>query len=294
MSAVNGLSKPPVCSVGTETVAYADGIQEFRQRRLQRLTAADGWLSLIGLPWLEPGTNTIGSAADNGIAVHGLPAHFGHLDLSEEKVVHFTLATPGSGDIDGEPKMHAELLDDSHPHPTLVRSGNISFHLVRRGLQIGLRIRNADADTRRDFLGLEHFPIDSSWRIEARWERPEPGESLEMSTVIGSLEQHSVAGHAVFERNGHRCQLLPVIESPDAEVHFLVFADQTSGKETYGAARFLYTEPPQGDRIVLDFNKAYNPPCAFTAFATCPMAPLENRLPLRVTAGELKYCGCEY
>src|SRR5699024_7056876 len=142
---------------------------------------------------------------------------------------------------------------------------------------------------REHFRGLAYFPVDPSWRIEAAWHPAAPGEVLEMGTAIGTIEKHPVAGRAVFERDGVRCELLPVVEAPDDGRYFLVFADQTSGKETYGAARFLYTEPPRDGRVVLDFNKAYNPPCVFTAFATCPMAPPENRLALRVTAGEKAY-----
>lgn len=154
-----------------------------------------------------------------------------------------------------------------------------------------MRIKNAHADTREHFQGLDYFPVDPTWRIEAEWHPAEPGQTLEMGTAIGTIEQHPVAGRVTFERDGRRFELLPVIESADDDHYFVVFADQTSGKETYGAARFLYTEPPRDGRIVLDFNKAYTPPCAFTAFATCPMAPPENRLDIRITAGEKTYRG---
>lgn len=268
---------------------HAEQVERWRQARLQRLTAADGWLALVGLPWLEPGRTRIGSGADNAIVVEGLPEHFGWLDLDDEGRVVFHQAEGTTGHVDGPTDAHGALLDDSHAQPTLVRSGDVSFFLVRRGEQTGLRIRNVHAATREQFLGLQYFPIDPAWRIEAQWLPAEPGEVLLMSTVIGTLEEHRVAGHAVFERDGQRCDMLPVLESPDDDTFFLVFADLTSGKETYGAARFVYTEPAQGGRIVIDFNKAYNPPCAFTAYATCPMAPPENRLPWRVEAGELKY-----
>ncbi|HET7662209.1 MAG TPA: DUF1684 domain-containing protein [Rhodanobacteraceae bacterium] len=274
--------------MSTTTSLNAD-IERWRTRRLERLTAPDGWLTLVGLPWLDPGDNTIGSAIDNAIVVEGLPAHFGNVHLDTEGEASITLT--GEGLIDGEPKSGAILQDDEHPHPTLVSAGDISFFLIRRGDHIGLRIKNTHAAAREHFQGLDYFPPDPSWRIDAEWRPARAGEVLEMGTAIGTIERHPVAGHAVFERDGHRCELLPVIESPEDEQYFLVFADQTSGKETYGAARFLYTEEPKDGRIVLDFNKAYNPPCVFTAFATCPMAPPENRLPLRVTAGELKYAG---
>ncbi len=133
--------------------------------------------------------------------------------------------------------------------------------------------------------------MDSAWRIVADWIPFDPPQTLETANVIGQMERYPVPGRAVFERDGHRHELLPVIEVPGDEQLFLIFADGTSGRETYGAARFLYADPPREGKIVLDFNQAYNPPCAFTAFATCPLAPPENRLDLRVTAGEKKYRG---
>ncbi|HET7299936.1 MAG TPA: DUF1684 domain-containing protein [Oleiagrimonas sp.] len=278
--------------MSTTTTFFDADIERWRAQRLERLTAPDGWLTLIGLPWLEQGDNSIGSAADNVIVVEGLPAHFGNVHLDADGEVVITLI--GEGLVDGEAKSSATLLDDDHPHPTLVSAGDIGFFLIRRGERIGLRIKNVHADTREHFQGLDYFPPDPSWRVEAEWHPTAPGEVLEMMTAIGTLEKHPVAGRAVFEHDGQRCELLPVVESPEDKQYFLVFADQTSGKETYGAARFLYTEAPENGRIVLDFNKAYNPPCVFTAFATCPMAPPENRLPLRITAGELKYAGASH
>ncbi len=275
----------------TDTPSLDAEIERWRAARLRRLTAPDGWLTLVGLPWLEPGDNRIGSAADNAIVVEGLPAHLGIVRLGHDGEVAIALAGDSEARIDGEAVDAAVLRDDSHARPTLVQSGDVSFFLVRRGEHVGLRIKHRHAATREHFRGLAYFPVDPSWRIEAAWHPAAPGEVLEMGTAIGTIEKHPVAGRAVFERDGVRCELLPVVEAPDDGRYFLVFADQTSGKETYGAARFLYTEPPRDGRVVLDFNKAYNPPCVFTAFATCPMAPPENRLPLRVTAGELAYRG---
>ncbi|HET7267633.1 MAG TPA: DUF1684 domain-containing protein [Oleiagrimonas sp.] len=270
--------------------SHIRAVEDWRRERLARLTAADGWLTLVGLPWLESGDNTIGSGADNDIVVDGLPARLGTVSLGDDGQVHMSLADD-AGRINGRDVKHALLLDDGHPQPTVVSAGDISFFLVRRGDQVGLRIKNVHAATREQFLGLDCFPVDPSWRIEAEWRPAEGGQFLEMGTAIGTIEKHPIAGTATFERDGRRFELLPVIESPDDGSFFLVFADQTSGKETYGAARFLYTEPLDDGHVVLDFNKAYNPPCAFTAFATCPMAPPENRLDIRVTAGEKTYRG---
>ncbi|HEX7338401.1 MAG TPA: DUF1684 domain-containing protein [Rhodanobacteraceae bacterium] len=273
------------------TTDFARDLAIWREGRLARLTAPDGWLTLVGLPWLSVGENTLGSAPDNAIVVADLPAHFGTVTLDGDGNARLRLDPQAHGLVNGMAATGALLLDDEQPQPTVVSAGDVSFYLVRRGDHVGLRIKHAHASTREHFLGLEHFPDDPSWRIEATWQPAEPGHALEMVTAIGTLERHPVAGLATFARDGRRFELLAVRESPDETQHFIVFADLTSGRETYGAARFLYTEPLREDAVVLDFNRAYNPPCCFTAFATCPMAPPENRLDIRVTAGELKYRG---
>lgn len=270
---------------------YTQDIEQWRAGRVERLTAPDGWLSLVGLPWLQPGANTIGSAADNAIVVDGAPAHMGTVTWKPDGSVDIRL-TPGSRAlIDGADTDSAVLLDDSHDKPTVVSFGNTSFYVIERDGRKGLRIKDPDAPTRAHFLGIDYFPIDPSWRIEASWVPAEPGETLEMGTVIGTTDKFPVPGKAVFERDGKPLAILPVIEVPGDTQYFVVFADRTSGKETYGAARFLYIDPPVDGVVVLDFNKAYNPPCAFTPFATCPLAPPENRLDVRVTAGEKNYRG---
>jgi len=270
---------------------YLVSVEQWRARRIARLTAPDGWLSLIGLHWLEPGPNTLGSAADNAIVLAGAPAHLGVVEWRADGTLSLQLA-PGSGAlVDGEAKSQATLRDDRDPNPTRVSFGSLNFVVLDRGGRKALRVRDADAETRTRFSGIESFPVDPAWRIVADWIPFDPPQTLETANVIGQMERYPVPGRAVFERDGHRHELLPVIEVPGDEQLFLIFADATSGRETYGAARFLYADPPRDGKIVLDFNQAYNPPCVFTAFATCPLAPPENRLDLRVTAGEKKYRG---
>ena len=142
---------------------------------------------------------------------------------------------------------------------------------------------------RTGFLGLDYFPIDPAWRIEAKWVPFEPPREIRIASIVGTSENEKSPGKAVFDREGKTFELIPVQESPDSL--FFIFSDETSGKETYGAARFLYSDPPRGGKVVLDFNRAVNPPCAFTPFATCPLPPKENRLTVRVTAGEKNYRG---
>jgi hypothetical protein len=268
---------------------YSREIEQWRAQRIARLTAADGWLSLIGLHWLEPGPNTLGSAADNAIVLAKAPPHLGMIDWRADGSLVLQLK-PGSGArVDGEAKSQAILRDDREPNPTRVSFGSANFVVIDRGGRKALRVRDSEADTRAQFSGIESFAVDASWRIVADWIPFDPPQTLETANVIGQMERYPVPGKAVFERDGRTHELLPVVEVPGDTQLFLMFADGTSGRETYGAARFLYADPPGDGKIVLDFNKAYNPPCAFTAFATCPLAPPENRLDLRVTAGEKKY-----
>lgn len=269
--------------------AYQQEIERWHAQRIARLTAPDGWLSLIGLEWLKPGVNRIGSAADNDIVLAKAPAHLGSIEWADDNSLSIELDSADGVKIDGVAGTRALLRDDSQANPATVAFGTVNFIAVDRGGRKGLRVRDGEAETRTQFAGIERFPVDESWRIVADWLPLDPPFQLATGTVIGTIENYPAPGRAEFDRDGKRFQLYPVLETPGDTQLFLIFADATSGKETYGAARFLYADMPRDGKIVLDFNKAYNPPCAFTPYATCPLAPPENRLDLRVTAGELKY-----
>ena len=274
--------------MGTDN-SYAQEIERWHAARLARLTARNGWLSLVGLEWLKPGANRLGSAADNDIVLAKAPTHLGTITWAEDGRLSIALDPAGGATIDGALETNAVLLDDSHATPTTIAFGSVNFIAVDRGGRKGLRVRDSEAETRTHFAGIERFPIDPAWRIVADWQPLDPPFQLATGTVIGTIENYPAPGKAIFEQEGQRFELYPVIEVPGDTQLFLIFADATSGKETYGAARFLYADMPRNGKIVLDFNKAYNPPCAFTPYATCPLAPPENRLALRVAAGELKY-----
>jgi uncharacterized protein (DUF1684 family) len=281
-------------TVHADRIDYRHQVEQWRADRVTRLTAPSGWLSLIALEWLQPGDNRIGSAADNDIVVAAMPAHLGVVSLRADGSVHLALAAGSAALIDGKPLREAVLVDDAlagEGAPTVVSLGTLSFLVIDREGRKGLRIRDTEAATRRNFAGIDHFPVDPAWRIDATWVPASAGQTLEMGTVIGTTEKYPVPGTARFSRDGKTFEIMPVIEVPGDAQYFVVFADRTSGRETYGAARFLYIDPPKDGKVTLDFNKAYNPPCAFTAFATCPLAPPENRLDLRVTAGEKNYRG---
>lgn len=270
---------------------YVKTIEAQRAKREQRLQAPDGWLTLIGLHFLKPGTNTIGTAADNNIVLAKGPAHFGSVIMNTDGRCAVTLNPAVDAKIDGRAVLAAELDEGKKGQPTLVTCGTMSFYLIERGGKKALRVKDTESERRTHFLGIDYFPIDPSWRIEARWVPFEPAREIKMTNILGQTESAMVLGKAVFERDGKTYELIPIQEEPN-EPLFFVIADQTSGKETYAAARFLYAELPGEDgKLVLDFNEAYNPPCAFTPFATCPLPPKENRLPIAVTAGEKKYRG---
>ena len=270
---------------------YTRRIEAWREQRLERLKAPGGWLSLVGLDWLKPGTSRIGSASDNDIVIAKAPAHLGSVEWKGDNVT-ITLNEGSGATIDGTTRTRAELLDDAHEQPTVIAFGSVNFYLIdRAGGKKGLRIKDSEATTRTGFLGIDAYPVDPSWRVEAKWVSFDPPHTLEIPNVIGTLDRMPVPGKAIFERDGKAFELLPVLETEDADELFFIIADKTSGKETYGAARFIYSAMPRDGKVVIDFNKAYNPPCAFTAFATCPLAPPENRLGIAVTAGEKKYRG---
>ncbi len=278
----------------TDLDNYTHSIEQWRSARVERLTAPDGWLSLIGLEWLQPGDNSVGSAADNTIVLKAGPAHLGVVTLAPDGIVHMTLTADSGASIDGKAVAQAVLVDDMHAvadaAPTTVSFGTASFYVIDREGRKGLRVKDSATPARKHFAGIDYYPIDPTWRIVADWVPFDPPHKLEIGSVIGTIENVDVPGKAVFRHDGHIYELLPYQEEPGGEL-FFVMADRTSGKETYGAARFFYAALPKDGKVVLDFNKAYNPPCAFTPFATCPLAPPENRLDLRVTAGEKKYAG---
>ncbi|MGH8145517.1 MAG: DUF1684 domain-containing protein [Rhodanobacteraceae bacterium] len=273
------------------TDAYQQEIETWHAGRIERLTAPDGWLSLVGLEWLKPGANTIGSTEDNDIVLAKTPARLGVIEWADGDTLAITLDPAAGTTIDGASKTRAVLCDDSHAKPTTIAFGSVSFIAIDRGGRKGLRVRDSEAATRTQFRGVDRFPVDPAWRVVADWLPRDPPFQLATGTVIGTIENYPAPGKAVFEHEGQHFELFPVLEAPGDTQLFLIFADATSGRETYGAARFVYADMPTGGKIVLDFNKAYNPPCAFTPYATCPLAPPENRLDLRVTAGERKPAG---
>jgi uncharacterized protein (DUF1684 family) len=271
--------------------AYEAEIEAAWADREQRLTADDGWLTLTGLFWLERGPNITGSAEDAAVRLPDGPALVGSLHLGDDGAVTLLPDPDGGLEVNGEPASEGALAADDSGRPDLLHSGRALFYLIRRGDRIGVRVKDPEASTRVRFNGLERFPINPDFRISAVFEPyPEPRE-VAIPTVIGELSTMLAPGLLRFSVGDEEVSLEPYVSGPNDRGLFLVFRDATSGDTTYGAGRFLDARLTEGStEVVLDFNLATNPPCAFTPFATCPLPTPENTLFVAVEAGE-RYTG---
>jgi uncharacterized protein len=265
--------------------AYIREIDEWHAKRLASLTSESGWLSLIGLFWLKEGRNTFGSDAANDIVVPKVPPRAGEFVLANG-VVTFRTPHANTFNLDGAPISTTELKNDLEEKPTIVRAGSLSFQIIKREDRLGVRVKDKDNPDRANFSGLEYFPTDPKWRIEARFEPYNPPRAIPILNVLNMESDEPSPGAVAFEVGGKTYRLDAITERGEKQF-FMIFADDTRGKETYGAGRYLYIDPPDANnRVVIDFNKAYSPPCAFTNYATCPLPPQQNILPVRIDAGE--------
>lgn len=275
---------------GLRAETYEAELMAERAERVQRLTAPDGWLSLIGLHFLVEGDNLVGSAAENQVVLAAGPARVGNVVVTAGGTARLQVAPGVDVRVNGVPVLSAELGDGRTGRAATVSCGTVSFFVIERGGRLALRVRDTEAKRRREFAGIDYFPVDTTWRIEATWEPYARPREVPIRNILGQESRAIVLGRAVFTRDGHRIGLIPIQEAP-GEPLFFVISDLTSGTETYAAARFIYADPPRDGRVVVDFNRAINPPCAFTPFATCPLPPPENQLPIAVRAGERDYRG---
>ncbi len=273
-----------------ELHAYQRELGQWRAQRLAKLRAADGWLSYTGSGRLRPGSFRIGSGKGNELVLPAGPARLGTLTLDKDGGAVLE-AVPGSGaTVGGEPLRRVELQAGiaGEREATRVQLGAAEFYLVRTGSVLGWRFRDPAAARLREFKGIDHFPVDPAWRVVARWQPFAEPRQVTLLTSIGTPQPATVPGEAVFEVEGRSYRLQPVLEK-GSDQWFFLFVDRTSGKESYGGARYLFTPPARDGKVVLDFNRAENPPCALTPHVVCPIAPPGNRLDLAVTAGEKNY-----
>jgi uncharacterized protein (DUF1684 family) len=268
------------------TPSYEADLLAWRAQRQARLEADGGWLTVAGLFWLKEGDNRFGSDASNDIVLpSSVPAHAGTLSLQSGEV-RFTLAEGVSGTVADAPVTGGVLRPDTSVSPDVLSLGRVTLQTIDRGGRLGIRMKDMDSARRKAFRGLHWFPVNEAYRVVARLV-PAPG-MISITNVLGQVSEMPRPGHLVFTLNGRELSLDPVLEEPDATSLFIMFRDKTAPKETYGAGRFLYVDLPKDGQVVLDFNKAYSPPCAFTAYATCPLPPKQNVLPVRIEAGEMK------
>lgn len=283
----------------TTSAAWQADLLEWRSQRAAELQAPEGWLSLIGLEWLKEGDNNVGSATDNRIRIAKAPAHLAVVRLENGNL---RLLSPQGGfpkDLivdDHSPEEQTLNADDAAPpsKPSELKIGTLTIVLIHRDQRIALRIKDLDAPTRAGFHGLRWYAPDTKYRVHAKWIPYNPPKTLDIPTILGTVDQLPAPGAAEFTLDGKVLRLEPVLEDPDAKVLFFILRDETSKTTTYGAGRFLYTDLPdhgvsQPGELWLDFNELINPPCAFTPYATCPLPPAQNRLTIAIPAGERRY-----
>lgn len=274
-----------------EQARYRSDEGLWRMQRQESLTRVDGWTSLIGLHWLSLPSHYVGSGPRSGIRLAMGPESLGMVQRSGGRVFF----TPERGlalTLDDQPLRggRVELKDDSTGAPSVLGfdEGKGKLTVIQRAGNRALRVKHADAPTRAQFKGLTYWPADRGWRVEATYVANPAGTTLPIATIIGTTEDTPNPGALTFERDGrpYRIQALDT----GGDTLSLIIADRTSGHESYGAGRYLDVPRPDAKgKVVIDFNRAYNPPCAFTPFATCPLPPDANRIDLAVTAGEKRY-----
>jgi uncharacterized protein (DUF1684 family) len=267
--------------------AYVKAVDAWHADRVARLAAEDGWLSLIGRDWLKPGENTLGSAPGSTVLLPdwAAPDKAG-LFILEGTTVRFR-PFPGSGLLmNGKPAIESVLKADADGKPDVLQAGRVRFYLIRRGDQVGVRLKDPEAPARKAFHGVPRYPVDPAWRVEADFIAYATPQARSIQTVLGTTVIMTAPGELRFKAGGRLVTLEPMVEGPADTELFLIFKDATSTQGTYPAGRFLYSDLPKDGKVILDFNKAINPPCAFSIFATCPLPPKQNHLEVAITAGE--------
>ncbi|MCE9670779.1 DUF1684 domain-containing protein [Myxococcus stipitatus] len=281
---------PPTKTMSSPATAedLATATSAWHAQRIQRLQSEDGWLTLVGLFWLDEGEQTAGSAPDSKLDFPAnTPAKLGVFTRAG-KSVSFQPAPGVAITRDGKPFTGGPLKTDEQGSPDVLKLGSLNFHVIQRGDKLGVRVKDSQAPARQQFHGIDTYPASAAWRVNARFEPAATPRTLQVPNVLGTTEEMKAPGTLVFTVDGKEHRLTPVVEEGSQQL-FIIFADETNRDATYGAGRFLYADMPKDGQVVLDFNRAYNPPCAFTRFATCPLPPRGNRLALRVEAGEKRY-----
>lgn len=269
---------------------YEAGIEKWRQERETGLRSDTGWLTVAGLFWLKEGPNRFGTdpSADIVLPPGTAPAFAGVFDLKDgsTKVRVETGATVTSS---GRVVIEMDLRDDETEDPTLLALGDLTMFVIQRDGKHGIRLKDKNSRRLKEFTGLKWYPVKPGFRITGTWTGYDPPKQIPVVNVVGQTKNQPCPGYVTFTVNGETVRLEPIQDSPDDRELFFIFRDGTSGETTYPPGRFLYADSQVEGKVVLDFNKAVNPPCAFTPFATCPLPPPQNRLKVKIEAGEMRY-----
>ncbi len=278
-----------------DPVTYRKEVTDWQIKRAKSISSETGWLTLAGLCWLKPGENTFGSdSADRIVLPAGIIPKIAGSIFWKDTII--TAVARSGADVRYRDTLikSMRLRTDEDGSPTVLSIGSVSFYVIKRGSQLGVRIRDRQNPARLHFTGLDFFPIDPQWRIEGKYEAYPSPRIMPVNSVIGTVTNDTFPGFVTFSRNGTDYRLIAGTEQGDPPTLYFMFSDETGGKETYGLGRQLSVPmPDSAGNVIMDFNKAYNWPCAYTDFATCPIPPRENHLALRVEAGEKKYPGHE-
>lgn len=264
--------------------AYQQSFEKWKADLVEDLKG--NWLPLAGLFWLKPGANSFGADATNSIVLppHSAPGHAGEFDLQGNEVtVKFSAGSDAK--VDGKPATTAKLQPDISGKATVIELGKLQMKVIQRGQRIGIRVKDLDSPAARNYRGPIFYPLNTAYRITAKWEPSDGKKMVDVPNVLGDVTPTPVAGEARFKINGQDVSLSALGADPK-EGLFFIFKDLTSKTDTYPPGRFLQTDPVVNGTVVLDFNEAYNPPCAVTAYATCPLPPKQNQLAVAIPAGE--------
>jgi uncharacterized protein len=285
-----GLTGMATAAVRAPDPAYRAEIETWRAQREARLKSDGGWLQVVGLFWLKPGPTSFGTDPANGIVLPAgsAPARAGVFELRDGKTT-VRMENGVEATVGGTPVSVRELRPDvPGPADVLKLGPRLTLHVIERGGRHGIRLKDTQSTLLKEFAGLRWFPVREDYRIDARFVTYDPPKTIPVPNILGQVEELPSPGYVAFTVGGRELRLEPVLEEPGAHELFFIFRDQTAGKETYPAGRFLYTPMPKDGVVALDFNRAYSPPCAFTPYATCPLPPKQNRLTVRIEAGEMR------
>ena len=267
---------------------YKNEIENWHQNRVKSLKSETGWLNIVGLYWLTEGENTFGCSKENTIIFPKGKAdeQLGSFILKDGKV-NLLAAEKGSIQSDNKPFISGLIFDEKQEIAIILSHKSLKWFIIKRGNKYGVRLRDLESEALKNFTNIDRFAVSEKWRIAAIYEAPSVGKTIPINDVIGLTTETPFGGTLHFEIDGKKFQLDATLEGNEL---FVIFADETSGNETYGGGRFLYAKKPSnGNTVILDFNKAYNPPCSFTNFATCPLPPSQNKLSCPILAGEKTY-----